>query len=244
MKKFWDFISNLGYTPELPHEEARRIKLLSRLNAISFLNLLLYLVIDLFIQVHTFIPLIGTTMLFLIINLFLLYKRIYTLAKHSSGLTIAFCISFLTLATGDTFSEAFFIPLTAMPLIIFKERKIALMYLFSILALIVILKLEQSSFTPLIKVNAQQRILFTILNITCSALIAWFLVFYFKAANEEYEAKLIKMHLMVTEKNKEITDSIRYAKRIQDSLITSEKYMAKALSRLMMKNKFPADNAD
>ena len=75
--------------------------------------------------------------------------------------------------------------------------------------------------------------MFEILNIACSALISWLMVFYFKAANEEYETMLIKMNEVVTEKNKEITDSIIYAKRIQDALITPEKYIEKSLKRLM-----------
>jgi hypothetical protein len=37
------------------------------------------------------------------------------------------------------------------------------------------------------------------------------------------------------EKNKEVMDSIRYAKRIQTALITSEKYIANSLKRLMKK---------
>ena len=37
------------------------------------------------------------------------------------------------------------------------------------------------------------------------------------------------------EKNKEITDSIRYARRIQQSLLPSEKYIAKNLRRLQNK---------
>ena len=96
-----------------------------------------------------------------------------------------------------------------------------------------VLKLSQTSVTPLITATKEEAMLFKLLNIVCSAMIAWFLVFYFKAANEEYENTLIKMHEMVSEKNKEITDSIIYAKRIQDALITPEKYIEKSLDKLM-----------
>lgn len=221
MKRFWDFISNVGYSQALSHEEARRIKLLSRINSITFLVLLLYVLVDLIINVHTFIPFIATTIGFLAINLFLLYKKVYAPAKHFSGVTIALCISFFTLFTGNTFSEAFFIPLAGMPLIIFKERRTAVGYLFVILVLIVALKLNQGSFVPFIKITAEQQMLFTILNITSAAIMTWFLVFYFKAANEEYENMLKKMNEEVNEKNKEITDSIRYAKHIQNGILPS-----------------------
>ncbi len=237
MKKFWDFISSMGYSPDLSLEEARRIKLLSRLNSITFWVLLLYLIVDLIIGIHTFIPLLITIMFFLAVNLFLLYKKAYAPAKHFSMIVIAICIGFFTLFTGEMFSEAFFIPLVAMPLIIFKCRKTAGCYLVALLVLVVVLKLNQASVTPLITATKEEAMLFKLLNIICSALIAWLLVFYFKAANEEYENTLIKMHEMVSEKNKEITDSIIYAKRIQDALITPEKYIEKSLNKLKDKDK-------
>lgn len=45
-----------------------------------------------------------------------------------------------------------------------------------------------------------------------------------------------KQRDMVEEKQKEILDSIRYAKRIQTALITSEKYIANSFNRLMKGN--------
>ena len=40
---------------------------------------------------------------------------------------------------------------------------------------------------------------------------------------------------VVEEKQKEIIDSIHYAKRIQQALLTSERYIQKTISRLMHK---------
>lgn len=54
-------------------------------------------------------------------------------------------------------------------------------------------------------------------------------------SNEQLTAKNEEIALqrnMVEEKNKEITDSIRYASRIQRALITSEKYIEKNLQKL------------
>jgi PAS domain S-box-containing protein len=50
-----------------------------------------------------------------------------------------------------------------------------------------------------------------------------------------YENEIKDMNHTLREKNKEITDSILYAKRIQTTLITSEKYIEKTLNRLMKK---------
>jgi tetratricopeptide (TPR) repeat protein len=53
----------------------------------------------------------------------------------------------------------------------------------------------------------------------------------------EKQKKLVdKAYEELHEKNKEIIDSIHYAKRIQTALITSEKYIANCLNRLMKSN--------
>ena len=232
MKKFWEFISSMGYSADLGHEEIRRVKLLSRLNSIIFMVLSLYMVVNLLLRIYVFVPYLLAAMFFLAINLMLLYKKAYAAAKHFSIFNIALAISFFSLSTGDVFTVSYFIPLAAMPLVIFKCRKTATVYLVAILALSLITKFVQPTITPFIAQTELLSMLFSIISIVCSALIAWLLVFYYKAANEEYEDTLIKMHEVVSEKNREITDSIRYAKRIQDALITSEKYIEKSLNKL------------
>ena len=44
--------------------------------------------------------------------------------------------------------------------------------------------------------------------------------------------KTLKEKLSLEEKNKEVLDSIRYAKRIQTALLTSEKYIERKLNEL------------
>jgi serine phosphatase RsbU (regulator of sigma subunit) len=221
MKKIWYFVSTIGSSPNLTHEEARRVQLLSRLNFITFLVLLFYFIVNGLTGIYTFLPLLGITMLFLVCNLFLLHKKLYTPAKHFSVYSISFCISFFVLFNGDTFSEAFFIPLAAMPLIIFSEKKIAVWYLIAFVILIIGLKLGQAFIAPLVILRQKEIMIFKTMNVACSALIAYFLTFYFKAANEEYESTLLEMNEVIREKNKEIIDSIEYAKHIQNGILPS-----------------------
>jgi len=57
-----------------------------------------------------------------------------------------------------------------------------------------------------------------------------------KAVIEKQKILVDKAYDELNEKNKEVMDSIRYAKRIQTALITSEKYVESSLNKLM-KNK-------
>jgi len=66
------------------------------------------------------------------------------------------------------------------------------------------------------------------------ALVAGFSLFIFRAYRQKQKTNLLlsEKNKIIEEKQKEILDSIRYAKRIQTSLITSEKQIDKDLNRL------------
>ena len=53
---------------------------------------------------------------------------------------------------------------------------------------------------------------------------------------EQQKAVVEKAHLLLEEKNNEILASIRYAKRIQDALMTSQKYIERNINRLKKSN--------
>lgn len=53
-----------------------------------------------------------------------------------------------------------------------------------------------------------------------------------KLVIEEQKQIVESAHLLLEEKNEEIIASIRYAKRIQDALLTSQKYIERNLQRL------------
>jgi PAS domain S-box-containing protein len=57
-----------------------------------------------------------------------------------------------------------------------------------------------------------------------------------KQVIEEQKTLVDEAYAQLQEKNKEVMDSIYYAKRIQAALITSEKYIENAFNRLMKRN--------
>jgi hypothetical protein len=73
-------------------------------------------------------------------------------------------------------------------------------------------------------------------NIFIGAFIAMallvFAVFRGYSQKKKANAEISRQKEIIEEKQKEIIDSIRYAKRIQNALITSEKYVERNLFRL------------
>jgi len=64
-----------------------------------------------------------------------------------------------------------------------------------------------------------------------------YLISEFVKARQKAERQLSEQKELIEEKQKEMLDSIRYAKRIQDALITPEKYIEKSLNKLKDKDK-------
>lgn len=224
MKSFWNFISDVGCYDNLDYEEGRRIRLLNRLNFISAVVLAIYLVVEMFMRVHVFIPFLFIMFLLIAITFLLIYNRYYRIAKNFAVIVIAICISFFTLNTGDALSEVLLVPLTVMPLIIFKDKRVSVFYLFFLIALSVALRMAQPYIDPLLKLNEQEFFFFKTMNIINGIVITYFITYYFKKANEAYESQLLHMNELVSEKNKEITDSINYAKHIQNAILPSQEF--------------------
>ncbi len=227
----WNYICQIGYNPEHSFEEQRRIKLLAILNSICAIVLLLYLILELIFSLHGFLPAVSCMFIFVFLDLYFLKIKKYVIAKHFAILTVSCSITYIGLFSANTHGEALFIPLITMPLIIFKNKSNSIFYFFLVLIMLVFVKLFQDSVTPLIDVEGRTLLFFKATNLLTAAIVTYFITFYFKGANEKHEENLKHMHDAVAEKNKEITDSIKYAKRIQQTLLPTEKYIEKYLKK-------------
>jgi tetratricopeptide (TPR) repeat protein len=89
----------------------------------------------------------------------------------------------------------------------------------------------------------QQVVIYAVAGVLLLVIVfSIFLFNRFRIANrqkhiiEQQKEQVDQAYSSLHEKNKEVLDSIRYAKRIQAALITNEKYIANSLNRLMRNN--------
>ena len=106
-------------------------------------------------------------------------------------------------------------------------------------------KAEQDKLDAINAEEKKKQQLFLVLVSCILLLVGVFAVFMYnrfritqkqKIIIEEQKQKVDEAFDLLHEKNKEVMDSIRYAKRIQTALITSEKYISNSLNRLMKNN--------
>jgi hypothetical protein len=80
--------------------------------------------------------------------------------------------------------------------------------------------------------NRHRILIYSVIAVLLLVTVLAFFIYKSYQQNKLANIKLQGKNKQIEEKNKSITDSINYARRIQNSLITSEKYIQKNLERL------------
>jgi serine phosphatase RsbU (regulator of sigma subunit) len=132
-----------------------------------------------------------------------------------------------SLQMGDRF---FFLTTASIPLLLFRRQlDMYLLFMFNVGAFFFI-EWYQSTHAPghqLPLKLEKQYWYFTIMSVFA---ILYYVIRYFRSDNEDYEKELESKNDEIAEKNKDILDSIHYAKRIQRALLASD---------TMLKNNLP-----
>jgi hypothetical protein len=93
----------------------------------------------------------------------------------------------------------------------------------------------QSIITFTTEMKSVQKVI-SFLNLLLLFIITILFFVFFRRENLLFQKEIIEQKEIVEEKQKEIIDSINYSKRLQQSLLPTEKYIEKTLNRLNKKN--------
>jgi hypothetical protein len=154
--------------------------------------------------------------------------RIYFLV-----ITQGFLSALLIFMSGrDGGTQIVYIMSASLHLVLFKDTKwsvavfLMVMLLFGITSYI-----AEHTVSYVDGLTAYQKRFSYYLNIASCAALVFAMILYFKNAASEYEAKINEQNRKISEKNKDILDSIKYAQRIQQSLLPSEKLVERSIQR-------------
>ena len=237
MNNIWAKISNNGIPLELDENEKKRIRILNIMLFIIIILSLVFLVIDLFHQVYEGVAITLITIFTNLIILFLIYKKQYTLSKWFSIVFIIGYISILTILTGkNTGTIIYLIPAVLFPTIIFHNKKTIIVLSIFIIGLFSTLFWLIQSIGPFIELTDDIRTIYQFSGMLGVIITSFLMVWYFRNLNDTYENIIIEKNkslitandkvnlqkLKLEIKNKEITDSINYARRIQQAILPPE----------------------
>ena len=234
MDKIWTKISNNGIPLELDENEKKRIRILNIMLSIIIVLSLFFLIIDLYHQVYEGVAITLITIFTCLSILFLIYKKKYTLSKWLSIVFIISYVSLLTVLTGkNTGTIIYLIPSVLFPTIIFHNKKTIIVLSVFIIGLFCTLFWLTQSMEPFIILTDEIRVIYQFSGMLGVIITSFLMIWYFRNLNDAYEDIIVEKNeslitsnnkvnqqkLKLEIKNKEITDSLNYAKRIQQAIL-------------------------
>jgi serine phosphatase RsbU (regulator of sigma subunit) len=208
---------------ETPHDR----KSLLFINKMSLLNTLLMLAFSVTVTFFGLYDILYFTipfmMLFSLPPYFNFKGQLLFCRYYFSIVPLCFLIA-VCIHNGSMLGDKYLILTTAtIPLILFKHKKTIYSLFAANVLVFFAVEWYQSVFPPTINLPefiTTQYYIYAQLTVFA---IIFFVVQSFRKDSEEYEEELEEKNKIISEKNHEITDSIVYAKRLQDAIMPPEK---------------------
>lgn len=232
MKDLWNKISLIGLYGKSPEEvlfKYRETVLLNRLTAILILLLTAYLPVELIFNGVELIGFVGIEIVIVALVYFwhhkgwLEFSKIYFLI---SG--VFFITTMIFLVPKGVGNEFFLLPASMAGVLFLKEKWKAFLFWSIVISLYYISDDFRQNNDAFIELPKDKMPIFANVFVFMIFMMAFFIILYFRNINEEYQEiihsqknELVFSSQIISEKNKEITDSINYAKRIQEAILPS-----------------------
>lgn len=223
IRKTWKNLQNAGIHEELSLREEKTVRLVNILMLI-FILITASAIPTVFFSGNwfsLFLSLIGVTIYSTVI--FFNYSRKYSIANH----VFVIYTSSAAISSNFLFGEAVgfsyaFVAMPILPIVVFKRSSTIYSYLVVFILIFYVADYYQTHFPPLIEREAQAMRIQYFFNVTAILVCTFLMAFFFRRINDTYESILVKKNEVIAQKNKDITDSITYAQRIQEAILPTK----------------------
>jgi len=235
MKKIKNLITilhNIGIDDKLSNTKKKTVRLLNGVSLIFISGVLLILLLSFFMKLvmpeldNMLLVIITDVSAILLISLSFIfnYKRKYFLSKLNFLIVFSSIVVIYSIIFGkDYLMEYYLLVLMLLPLLLFEHKKTIFFISSLIFALFIAIQLSYSHFTPILKVPD----IAVSPNIVLTFVFVFVIVNYFNNENTRNEEIIANEKEQVEQKNSKITDSINYAKRIQQAVFPSVDFLNK-----------------
>jgi serine phosphatase RsbU (regulator of sigma subunit) len=230
MRKLITSIITIGLTENLPFAQQNKIRIFNSASSFLACICIFYMLFGIIQQRYLTIVFTSSEFCLILVGFLLMRKQKFNFAFHFgliSGLFFIVIYSFLFGERSQTHIYLLFMPIAGI--ILFDKPRIISTY-FVLCALF--LACSQVIFHLFEPVYPYNKIIDTIgwLNFVFTVTLIFLGVKQFKMENVAFNREINLQRLELKEKNKDITDSIHYAKRIQKALMASSHLLDKNLS--------------
>jgi hypothetical protein len=242
MKSIWFRISNIGLTGNESSEQRRHIQIINRIILLACVFTPAF--IPILLLTGNIVSTISQSAYSILIPFsFLLSRKGF----FESALVVAYYLaaSNITLASVINYNigaEYLLLPLSLIPFMVFKKQFSSLFLFISTVLLFFIIQILKVWIPPLLVMREPDRLLLFHMILFMCFVVSLFIMYNFTTVLGHYEKSILQQKAdiedkkqMIEEKQKELLDSIHYAKRIQKALLPPEKYIDRNLTSLNKK---------
>lgn len=216
----WNNISRIGLREGEDVLNSREIILLNRLMALMFIVMVFYVPFEVIIFGWSMIPIVVLMVGSFLVTLVFHRFRLFMFARYYLYVVATLFIVVMGLSVGKGIDNyVLFAPIVLLATILFKSRVVQIIFFIVTVALF-LLEFNLYDVIPAqFDIPDEVRPMFSMLFFVLSLILTFMVGIYFTAINREYEGIMVMQKERLELKNKEITDSITYAKRIQTAIL-------------------------
>jgi serine phosphatase RsbU (regulator of sigma subunit) len=206
----------------MPFNQQNKIRIFNIASILVIGLALFYSILSSFLHYYIALGLVVFEFITLQLGLYLIYKKQYSTAFHSMFFTnflFLFVSSILLGEKAQIHIYFLFMPLAAN--ILFDKLKTIVLYFIISMVLLLSAMLLFRVFQPIYP-NSFLIEMIGFLSLVFTGVLIFFSIRQFKTENNAFNEEINFQRLELKEKNKDITDSIHYAQRIQKALMASD----------------------
>lgn len=229
-KRVWNNIGSWGTQYCSNAHERKTVPLMNRVSIISTLMMTVFCAFALFVTDIKFLPyVISFVVAFFLISVFNYFGLLQFARIFAASIPIL-VIGFICLANKEIGGDKYFlVPASMIPMILYRERWKYIVFFDIYVAAFFFITYYQSHFPQLLDITISDPVMYYYINMTSLFFTSFIIIHYFIGTNNEYEKEILQKNELLDERNKEITDSIRYAKRLQQAILATPEEIKKQL---------------
>ena len=216
-------LTHIGLKDDEGMLEHREVIMLNKILLVSQLFIIIYIFVELAIYGIELILFSIAMAIAFIVPLFLHKYRLFSISKYYVFLMIlCFAVVGASLAGKDALNYVILISAVMFGIVLFKKPYQQIISVIMVICTYLLILYILANYQPFVEIEPEIIQLFRIIFFILAIIANFLLGYYFANVNTEYETIISKQKATLTEKNKEITDSITYAKRIQNAILPTK----------------------
>lgn len=226
----WNKISRIGIREGEDALLFRDVILMNRILTVMFVVMVAYIPVEIILNGWMMVPAVIGMVALMMLTLVFHHYKLFRFSNIYIYLMGTMYVVIMGVVVGKKIqNQVILIPIVLLTGILFKTKTERIVLFLLTVVLYLIQQVLFDVIPPQVIIPEENVPAFAVIFFLLALLFTFFVGYYFIGINKEYEEIIVHQKENLEIKNKEITDSITYAKRIQTAILPSDDTIKKHL---------------